>query len=127
MRSTIDWETVVELSLCPRDVIGEMTCLAGRRESGGRVVGVGSRIVIASVATVAVLRQVVALAVADLAIESAVRALQRPDLVVVERRAKPSVSCRTVTGLAVRGESRLLMIGIRRGLVIGEMTAFTVR
>jgi hypothetical protein len=112
MWPTIYGEIVVELSLRPCDVIRKMTGLAGRRESCDCMIGVDGRIVIAGVTAVAIPRQVVALAVAYLALETAVCSLQRPDLVVVERRAIPTVGRRSMTGLTIGGETSLPMIGI---------------
>ena len=54
-------------------------------------------------------------------------AIERKYQVVVECRTLPTARRCAVTGLAIRGESGLLVVGIRRPLIIRKVTARTGR
>ena len=101
VRSSVDREIVVEHRLGPCDVCGKMTGLTGRRESGRSMIRICRRIVIARMTAIAIPREVVALAMANLAIQGTVCSLQRESLIVVEGGAEPAIGRGTVAGFTV--------------------------
>jgi hypothetical protein len=111
-----------------RPLRGGMADIAGGRETGGLVIGIGRGVVVVDVAGGAVLRRAgeaivgVALRTGDGGVFARQRELS--SRVVVELRARPLYG--RVTGVAGGGETRRFVVRIRCGVVVVEMAGGAV-
>jgi hypothetical protein len=121
MFSRLDRKIVDEDSLRPGGMGRVMTGVAGRGKSGCLVVGIGRVIVVSCVTTVAILGQVIALAVASVAIEGLMGTLERPVLGMIDVGILPAAGSVTVAGHAIRRKAGLGMVRVSGAVVIRKM------
>jgi len=127
MRPASDREVVLEHGLVPRSVACQVAVLTARRKSALHVIRIPRRVVVRSVTAEAVAGQIEAARVARLAVERAVGALKRKELIVVERRPGPTVGLGPVAARAIGREPRLTMVGARRSVVVRAVAVDAAR
>jgi len=122
MPSGFDREVMVKNGLRPDGVSRAMTVIAARRKTRSLMVRIGRIVIIRRVTTIAVLRQVIAFAVAGVAVKALMGTLQRPELGMIDSRTTPTIGSVSMADHAIGGKACILMVRVGRAVIILKMT-----